>query len=99
MDRDNRWERVERAWKLIFLGDGTYTDDVVGAVKGEYAAKKNGRIHARVRLREGAASVDRRGDGILFSTSAATVRGNSARWCCATTSRDLPAPIIRRSAT
>jgi 2,3-bisphosphoglycerate-independent phosphoglycerate mutase len=29
MDRDNRWERVELAWKLIFLGEGTYTDDVV----------------------------------------------------------------------
>jgi bisphosphoglycerate-independent phosphoglycerate mutase (AlkP superfamily) len=40
MDRDNRWERVELAWKLIFLGEGTYTDDLVGAVKGEYGAKK-----------------------------------------------------------
>jgi 2,3-bisphosphoglycerate-independent phosphoglycerate mutase len=40
MDRDNRWERVELAWKLIFLGEGTYTNDVVAAVKGEYTAKK-----------------------------------------------------------
>jgi 2,3-bisphosphoglycerate-independent phosphoglycerate mutase len=40
MDRDNRWERVELAWKLIFLGDGTYTDDIIGAVKGEYTQKK-----------------------------------------------------------
>src|ERR1700744_2135748 len=35
MDRDNRWERVELAWKLIFLGEGTYTDDVIAAGKGE----------------------------------------------------------------
>ncbi len=40
MDRDNRWERVELAWKLMFLGEGTYTDDVVAAVKGEYTVKK-----------------------------------------------------------
>ena len=40
MDRDNRWERIELAWKLIFLGEGTYTDDIVGAVKGEYTQKK-----------------------------------------------------------
>jgi 2,3-bisphosphoglycerate-independent phosphoglycerate mutase len=40
MDRDNRWERVELAWKLIFLGEGTYTDDPVASVKAEYAQKK-----------------------------------------------------------
>src|SRR5271170_2005172 len=39
MDRDNRWERVERAYKLIFLGEGTLVDDPVAAVKAEYAVK------------------------------------------------------------
>src|SRR5580698_7700549 len=40
MDRDNRWERVELAYKLIFLGEGTYVDDPVAAVKKEYTANK-----------------------------------------------------------
>src|SRR5271154_2857397 len=40
MDRDNRWERVEEAYRLIFLGEGAYVEDPVAAVKAQYAAKK-----------------------------------------------------------
>jgi 2,3-bisphosphoglycerate-independent phosphoglycerate mutase len=31
MDRDNRWERVQRAWRLLVVGEGR---SVAGAVKG-----------------------------------------------------------------
>ena len=75
MDRDNRWERVELAWKLIFLGDGTYTDDIVGAVKGEYTQKKTDEfMPAFVCVKEPRPLVGD-GDGILFFN----FRGDRAR--------------------
>jgi 2,3-bisphosphoglycerate-independent phosphoglycerate mutase len=75
MDRDNRWERVELAWKLIFLGQGTYTDDVVAAVKGEYTARKTDEfMPAFVCVREPRPLIAE-GDGILFFN----FRGDRAR--------------------
>jgi 2,3-bisphosphoglycerate-independent phosphoglycerate mutase len=75
MDRDNRWERVELAWKLIFLGEGTYTDDVVGAVKGEYGQKKTDEfMPAYVCVKEPRPLIAE-GDGILFFN----FRGDRAR--------------------
>jgi len=75
MDRDNRWERAERAWKLIFLGDGTYTDNIVAAVKSEYAAKKTDEfMPAFVCVKEPRPLIAE-GDGILFFN----FRGDRAR--------------------
>jgi 2,3-bisphosphoglycerate-independent phosphoglycerate mutase len=75
MDRDNRWERVEQAYKLIFLGEGTYVDDVVAAVKNEYTIKKTDEfMPALVCVREPRPLV-RDGDGILFFN----FRGDRAR--------------------
>jgi len=75
MDRDNRWERVELAWKLIFLGEGTYTDDIVGTVKAEYAAKKTDEfMPAFVCVKEPRPLIAE-GDGILFFN----FRGDRAR--------------------
>ena len=75
MDRDNRWERVELAWKLIFLGDGTYTDDIIGAVKGEYTQKKTDEfMPAFVCVKEPRPLI-RDNDGILFFN----FRGDRAR--------------------
>ncbi|MDA3935289.1 MAG: 2,3-bisphosphoglycerate-independent phosphoglycerate mutase [Actinomycetota bacterium] len=37
MDRDNRWERVERAWRAIVLGDGATATDPVEAARASYA--------------------------------------------------------------
>ena len=75
MDRDNRWERVELAWKLIFLGEGTYTDDIVGAVKGEYTQKKTDEfMPAFVCVKEPRPLIQD-GDGILFFN----FRGDRAR--------------------
>ena len=36
MDRDKRWERVERAYGLLTLGEGEKTVDIAGAMKGSY---------------------------------------------------------------
>jgi 2,3-bisphosphoglycerate-independent phosphoglycerate mutase len=75
MDRDNRWERVEQAYKLIFLGEGTYVDDVVAAVKNEYSIKKTDEfMPALVCIKEPRPLVAD-GDGILFFN----FRGDRAR--------------------
>jgi len=38
MDRDNRWERTELAWRAIVLGKGQRGYDVENAIKSAYAA-------------------------------------------------------------
>lgn len=39
MDRDKRWERVERAYKCLVNGQGLHTDNPINAVKEMYAKK------------------------------------------------------------
>ncbi len=36
MDRDNRWERVERAYRALVYGEGEQTRDPIAAVKAAY---------------------------------------------------------------
>ncbi len=36
MDRDNRWERVEKAYNAIVCGEGVFNDDPVAAIKASY---------------------------------------------------------------
>lgn len=38
MDRDNRWERTELAWRAIMLGKGQRGHDAESAIKSAYAA-------------------------------------------------------------
>jgi len=40
MDRDNRWDRVERAYKAMVRGEGAASGDPVSAVAASYAAGK-----------------------------------------------------------
>ncbi len=37
MDRDNRWERVEKAYRAMVMGEGEQSADAVAAVKASYA--------------------------------------------------------------
>ena len=39
MDRDNRWDRVEKAYNALTLGEGVQTDDPAGAVRASYEVK------------------------------------------------------------
>ncbi len=39
MDRDNRWDRVEKAWQAIVLGEGVVRDSAADAVERSYAEK------------------------------------------------------------
>jgi 2,3-bisphosphoglycerate-independent phosphoglycerate mutase len=36
MDRDNRWDRVEKAWRALALGDGVPADSATGAIAASY---------------------------------------------------------------
>jgi len=36
MDRDNRWDRVEKAWRALTLGDGVPADSATGAIAASY---------------------------------------------------------------
>jgi 2,3-bisphosphoglycerate-independent phosphoglycerate mutase len=38
MDRDNRWERVERAYRAVVLGEGTPVASATAAIEASYAA-------------------------------------------------------------
>ena len=38
MDRDNRWERVEKAWHCLVEGTGAQADDPIKAIEDAYAA-------------------------------------------------------------
>jgi 2,3-bisphosphoglycerate-independent phosphoglycerate mutase len=75
MDRDNRWERVELAWKLIFLGEGTPTDDPIAAVKAEYEKKKTDEFMPPFICVKEPRPLIAEGDGILFFN----FRGDRAR--------------------
>jgi 2,3-bisphosphoglycerate-independent phosphoglycerate mutase len=75
MDRDNRWERVEQAYKLIFLGEGTYADDPVAAVKKEYTAQKTDEFMPALVCVKEPRPLIAEGDGILFFN----FRGDRAR--------------------
>ena len=37
MDRDNRWDRVEKAYRAVAFGEGLQADDAVAAVEASYA--------------------------------------------------------------
>lgn len=37
MDRDKRWERVEKAYRAMIYGEGPQANDVIGAIKNSYA--------------------------------------------------------------
>ena len=41
MDRDKRWERVERAWRAIVLGEGVAESGARAAVEHAYAANES----------------------------------------------------------
>lgn len=68
MDRDQRWERVEKAYDALTLGEGIFAESAVQAVKDAYAAEENDEfVKPRVIVRDGAPSgLIEDGDGVLF---------------------------------
>jgi len=77
MDRDNRWERVERAYKAMVRGEGRTFGDPVAAVAASYAAGKTDEfIEPVVIVRDGrpVGRIDP-GDSVIFFN----FRGDRAR--------------------
>lgn len=65
MDRDKRWERVERGYRAIVLGEGKAAADPVEAVEESYAAGVTDEFLEPIVI-EGVDGKVRAGDGIIF---------------------------------
>ena len=68
MDRDNRWERVERAWRALVLGEGEAAASSSAAIAAAYAAGETDEfVKPRVITGNGAPSgTVADGDAIIF---------------------------------
>jgi 2,3-bisphosphoglycerate-independent phosphoglycerate mutase len=68
MDRDNRWDRVARAWQAMVMGQGQPADSSAAAIRSAYAAGQTDEfVEPRVILRNGLPA-GRIGDhdGVIF---------------------------------
>ena len=77
MDRDNRWDRVERAYKAMVRGEGALSEDPVAAVAASYAAGTTDEFMAPVVIGRGGRPVGRIAPGdsvILFNFRADRAR-------------------------
>ncbi|MCI8366467.1 MAG: 2,3-bisphosphoglycerate-independent phosphoglycerate mutase [Eggerthellaceae bacterium] len=63
MDRDNRWDRVERAYNTVALGENLVAEDAVAAVESSYAQDVTDEFVAPVAL-DGRGMQD--GDAVIF---------------------------------
>ncbi|MFC1829714.1 2,3-bisphosphoglycerate-independent phosphoglycerate mutase [Thermodesulfobacteriota bacterium] len=69
MDRDNRWDRVEKAYRLFTLGEGTPANDPVEAVKEAYLREETDEFVKPIVITGADAEplgTVRDGDGIIF---------------------------------
>ncbi len=68
MDRDNRWERVERAYNAIVRGEGAGRSSSADAIEASYAADVTDEfLEPAVIMKDGAPSgLLRDGDGFIF---------------------------------
>lgn len=63
MDRDNRWDRVESAWRAIWLGEGRYNGTASEAIEASYRADVTDEFLVPVCLGAGGAQAD---DAFVF---------------------------------
>ncbi len=68
MDRDNRWDRVEKAWQAMVQGEGRKNRDPVGAIKDAYERGETDEFVLPTVICEGdePVAVIQDGDGVLF---------------------------------
>ncbi len=80
MDRDTRWDRVEKAWQALVSGRGVAADDPVQAVEDAYQRGETDEFIQPVVLQENGApvSVVSDNDGIIFFN----FRADRARELC-----------------
>lgn len=63
MDRDNRWERVEKAWRAMALGEGVPAESATAAIAASYAEGVTDEFVMPVVVSEGGEPVGRLADG------------------------------------
>ncbi|CAN7424349.1 2,3-bisphosphoglycerate-independent phosphoglycerate mutase [Bosea sp. LjRoot90] len=63
MDRDNRWERVELAWKVLALGEGERMPNAGSAIEAAYAANVSDEFIKPAAIGDYSGMAD--GDGLL----------------------------------
>lgn len=68
MDRDNRWDRVERAWRAMVLGEGTQARSATDDVRASYADGTTDEFVAPAVVVEGGVPIGRvaSGDSLIF---------------------------------
>jgi 2,3-bisphosphoglycerate-independent phosphoglycerate mutase len=68
MDRDNRWERTERAYRAMVFGEGADSEDPVGAVRSSYGNGVTDEFVEPVVIKKNGSPVGLigEGDSILF---------------------------------
>ena len=64
MDRDNRWERVEQAYRAMMLGDGARADSADAAIAGAYERGESDEFITPTVIGEHGGVAD--GDGVFF---------------------------------
>ncbi len=64
MDRDKRWDRVEKAWRLYVHGEGETGESAASIIEASYAAGVTDEFVLPTRVGEGVAVDD--GDGVFF---------------------------------
>jgi 2,3-bisphosphoglycerate-independent phosphoglycerate mutase len=69
MDRDNRWDRVEEAYRLLTDGSGRIAEDAVAAIEQSYADNVNDEFVRAICIHKNGVPVGVVGDGdaIIFS--------------------------------
>jgi len=69
MDRDNRWDRVEKAYEALALGKGVIADDAVDAVAKSYAGEVTDEFVVPVVVYENGAAVGKieENDSVIFA--------------------------------
>ncbi|NDE91345.1 MAG: 2,3-bisphosphoglycerate-independent phosphoglycerate mutase [Alphaproteobacteria bacterium] len=65
MDRDKRWDRVEKAYRLLAGSEGKASNDALAAINESYADKKHDEFVLPIALNNYQGMKD--GDGILFA--------------------------------
>ncbi len=69
MDRDNRWDRVEKAFKMMVKGEGIYAKDSVQAIKSAYEKGQTDEFIKPILITDDSGnpkSVIGKDDGVIF---------------------------------
>ncbi len=101
MDRDNRWNRVERAWRAMALGEGAPADSASTAIQAAYQAGQTDEfIEPRVIMTEGSpAGSIADGDGVIFFNFRADRAREITRAFTQPDFKGFPRPVVPQLTT